>query len=50
MFESEIFLKSVDKAKWNIYMVSIQDLTLFVLSYLKAAQIFDATEKVKRNF
>ena len=29
MFESEIFLKSVDKAKWNIYMVSIQDLTLF---------------------
>ncbi len=50
MFESEIFLKSVDKAKWNIYMVSIQDLTLFALSYLKATQIFDATEKVKEIF
>ena len=50
MFENEIFLKSVEKAKWNIYMVAIQDLTLFALSYLKSAQIFNATENANEIF
>ena len=45
MFEDDIFLGSVDKAKWNIYMVAIQDLIFFSLSYLKDNKIFDVTEK-----
>ena len=47
MFEDDIFLSSVDKAKWNIYVVAIQDLNLYCLSYLKVNKIFDATEKAK---
>tara|TARA_B100001142_G_scaffold285240_1_gene299414 strand:- start:717 stop:1343 length:627 start_codon:yes stop_codon:yes gene_type:complete len=47
MFEDDIFLSSVDKAKWNIYVVAIQDLNLYCLSYLKVNKIFNATEKAK---
>ena len=35
MFDDEIFLSSINKAKWNIYVVSLQDLTFYTLSYLK---------------
>mgnify|MGYP006117022877 CR=1 FL=1 len=34
MFEDEIFLKSINLAKWNIYMDSIIDCTFYVFSYL----------------
>ena len=34
MFEDEIFLGSINKAKWNIYSVALQDLTFFCFSYL----------------
>ena len=33
-FDDDVFLTSVNKAKWNIYTVSLQDLTLNSLSYL----------------
>ena len=35
MFEDEIFLGSINKAKWNIYAVALQDLTFYSISYLK---------------
>ena len=35
MFEDEIFLGSINKAKWNIYVVALQDLTFYTISYLK---------------
>ena len=35
MFEDEIFLNSINKAKWNIYAVALQDLTFYSISYLK---------------
>jgi len=35
MFDDEIFLGSINKAKWNIYSVALQDLILYCLSYLK---------------
>ena len=35
MFEDEIFLESINKAKWNIYAVALQDLCLYSVSYLK---------------
>ena len=35
MFEDEIFLGSINKAKWNIYAAALQDLTFYSISYLK---------------
>ena len=43
MFEDEIFLGSINKAKWNIYAVALQDLTFYSLSYLKKNLNFDLT-------
>ena len=34
MFEDEIFSKSINLAKWNIYMAALSDCTLYVFSYL----------------
>ncbi len=34
MMEDEIFLKSINIAKWNIYMVALADCTFYVFSYL----------------
>ena len=34
MFEDEVFLKSINLAKWNIYMAALNDCTLYVFSYL----------------
>ena len=33
-FDDEIFLASINKAKWNIYSVALQDLTFYSFSYL----------------
>jgi len=50
-FDDEIFLASINKAKWNIYSIALQDLTFYSLSYLnvfcnykemdKASNIYD---------
>ena len=45
MFEDEIFLGSINKAKWNIYAVALQDLTFYCLSYLKNNSNIDYTLK-----
>ena len=50
MFDDDIFLRSVDKAKWNIYMVAIQDFIFYSLSYLNDNKIFDVTEKAEDIF
>ena len=34
MVEDEIFTKSINIAKWNIYMVALADCTFYVFSYL----------------
>ena len=47
MFEDEIFLGSINKAKWNIYAVALQDLTFYCFSYLKNNLNFDQTLKAK---
>ena len=33
-FDDEVFLASINKAKWNIYAIALQDLTFYSLSYL----------------
>ena len=35
-FENDVFMRSVNLAKWNIYAVALQDLTLFTFSYLRS--------------
>ena len=34
-FDNDVFMSSVNLAKWNIYCVALQDLTFFTFSYLK---------------
>jgi hypothetical protein len=34
MFEDEVFIKSINLAKWNIYMDALTDCTFYVFSYL----------------
>ena len=47
MFEDEIFLGSINKAKWNIYAVALQDLTFYTISYLKNEKNLFDTKKAK---
>ena len=50
MFEDEIFLGSINKAKWNIYVVALQDLTFYTISYLKNEKNINDTEKSKEIY
>mgnify|MGYP001334596750 FL=1 len=50
MFEDEIFLESINKAKWNIYTVALQDLTFYTISYLKNERNLHDTEKSKEIY
>tara|TARA_Y100000591_G_C21721324_1_gene638911 strand:- start:348 stop:971 length:624 start_codon:yes stop_codon:yes gene_type:complete len=49
-FENDEFMESVNKAKWNIYSVSLQDLTFFTFSYLKVHFNLEDTKKSKEIF
>ena len=49
-FDNDVFLKSVNKAKWNIYAVSLQDLTIYTLSYLSVFFNFQETDKAKKIY
>ena len=49
-FENDKFMGSVNLAKWNIYSVSLQDLTFFTFSYLKVNFNFQDTDKAKEIF
>tara|TARA_Y100001970_G_scaffold285814_1_gene406514 strand:- start:733 stop:1359 length:627 start_codon:yes stop_codon:yes gene_type:complete len=50
MFEDEIFLGSINKAKWNIYTIALQDLTFYTISYLKNERDKHDTEQSKEIF
>ena len=50
MFEDEIFLGSINKAKWNIYAVALQDLCLYSISYLKDISQKHDIDKAKEIF
>ena len=49
-FENDEFMGSVNLAKWNIYSVALQDLTLFVFSYLKVNFNYQDINKAKELF
>ena len=50
MFEDEIFLASINGAKWNIYVVALQDLTFYTISYLKNERNVHDTGKSKEIY
>ena len=49
-FDDDVFLTSVNKAKWNINTVSLQDLTLYSLSYLSVFFNYQETDKAKEIY
>ena len=49
-FDNEILLTSINKAKWNIYSVSLQDLTFYSFSYLKTFLNYQDIGKAKEIF
>ena len=44
-FDDEIFLASINKAKWNIYSIALQDLTFYSLSYMHVFYNYQETNK-----
>ena len=49
-FDNDEFMQSVNKAKWNIYAVSLQDLTCYAFSYLKVHFNLNEINKAKDIF
>jgi len=43
-FDDKKFLASINQAKWNIYSVALQDLTLYSLSYLSVFYDYKKTD------
>ena len=49
-FDNEKLLSSINKAKWNIYSIALQDLTFFSFSYLNAIYNYEDIIKSKDIF
>jgi len=49
-FDNDIFMSSLNIAKWNIYSVALQDLTLFTFSYLKVNFNYQNIDQSKEIF
>ena len=49
-FDDDVFMSSVNLAKWNIYSVALQDLALFAFSYLKVNFNYQDMNQAKEIF
>ena len=49
-FDNEKLLSSINKAKWNIYSVALQDLTFFTFSYLNVFFNYQEVENAKKIY
>jgi hypothetical protein len=49
-FDNDVFMSSVNLAKWNIYSVALQDLTFFTFSYLKVNCNYKNMDQAKEIF
>ena len=49
-FDNDVFMASLNLAKWNIYSVALQDLTLFAFSYLKVNYNYQDIDQAKEIF
>ena len=49
-FDNDVFMSSLNIAKWNIYSVALQDLTLFTFSYLKVNFNYQNIDQSRKIF
>ena len=49
-FDDDVFMSSVNLAKWNIYSVALQDLAFFAFSYLKVNFNYQDMDRAKEIF
>ena len=49
-FDDEIFLSSINTAKWNIYAIALQDLIFYTLSYLNVFYNFQEMDYAKKIY
>ena len=49
-FDDETFLKSINTAKWNIYAISLQDLSFYTISYLNVFFNYQETNKASEIY
>jgi len=49
-FDNDVFMSSLNIAKWNIYSVALQDLTFFTFSYLKVYFNYEDINQAKEIF
>ena len=49
-FDDDVFMSSLNIAKWNIYYVALQDLTFFTFSYLKVNSNYQDINQAKEIF
>ena len=50
MSSDEIFLSSINTAKWNIYAIALQDLIFYTLSYLNVFYNFQEMDNAKKIY
>ena len=49
-FDNDVFMSSLNIAKWNIYSIALQDLTFFIFSYLKVNFNYQKVDQAKEIF
>ena len=49
-FDDEVFLSSINTAKWNIYAIALQDLIFYTISYLNVFYNFQEMDKAKKIY
>ena len=49
-FDNEELMSSINKAKWNIYSIALQDLTFYTLSYLNVYHNYNETSKAREIY
>jgi len=49
-FDNDVFMSSLNIAKWNVYSVALQDLTFFTFSHLKVNFNFQNTDQSREVF
>jgi len=49
-FDNEELMSSINKAKWNIYSIALQDLTFYTLSYLNVYYNYNETSKASKIY
>ena len=49
-FDDEVFLSSINQAKWNIYAIALQDLIFYTLSYLNVFYNFQEMDNAKKIY